>query len=436
MELKPMDGIRKSGLTFAIIVFLDFYFFIAGQAQQDTISLKMCYDSALVHYPLSRQVRLIEQSYDLKLKNLGSQWLPQLSVNGQVNYNSDVTSIAIDLPIPGVEFPKSPHDQYKISLDINQTIWDGGYSRKEGRLEDVSRKAEISQIQVDLYGLRDRINKVYFLVLVLAGNEHITSLAISTLDQKIATAESAVKNGILAPVNLQVLQAEKLKAEQKKFEIQSDRISALEILTYLSGLQVAPGVVLMAPLTVSNTSFTDISRPEMELFDLQMQRLDMAKDLTEVKTKPRIFAFGQAGYGKPGLNMLNTEWDTYWVIGAGLKWTLWDWHITQREKQVLSLQKEMLGNQKENFRLNIGVQSASEFSAFNKYSEAVKRDLQLLELRKEILNTMSSQLDNGIITSSDYVQELNAKLQAEISLHTNQLLLMQAQQNLLTIYGK
>jgi outer membrane protein TolC len=412
------------------------FLFLAGQAQSDTINLKMCYDSAMANYPLSRQVRLIKQSYDLKLKNLASQWLPQLSVNGQVNYNSDVTSISMDIPIPGVEFPKSPHDQYKISLDASQTIWDGGYSRKAGKLEDVSRQAEISQVQVDLYGLRDRINKVFFLALVLAGNENLTSLAISTLDQKIATAESAVKNGILAPVNLQILQAEKLKAEQRKFEIQSDRKSALDILTYLSGLQLAPGVVLETPEAFSVQSFTDISRPEIELFDLQMQRLDMARELTGVKTKPRVFAFGQAGYGKPGLNMLSTEWDTYWVIGAGLKWTLWDWHITQREKQVLSLQKEMLGNQKESFNVNIAVQSATEFSAINKYSEAIQRDMQLLGLRNEILNTMSSQLDNGIITSSDYVQELNAKLQAEISLQTNQLLLMQAQQNLQTIYGK
>ncbi|MFN8208523.1 MAG: TolC family protein [Bacteroidales bacterium] len=430
-----MNRNRKSGLAFALLVLMQSIYF-AGQAQQDTISLRMCYDSSMTNFPLSGQVRLIKQSYDLKLKNLTSQWLPQVSLNGQVNYNSDVTSIAIDLPIPGVEFPKSPHDQYKISLDINQTLWDGGYKRSAAKLEDITRQADISQIQVDLYGLRERINKVYFLALVLAGNESLMSLAVGTLEEKISTAGSAVRNGILTPVNLQILQAEKLKAEQKKFEIQSDRHAALEILTYLTGLQLFPEVVLETPEIGSFPSLSEISRPEMGLFDLQMQRLDLAKDVAAVKNKPRLFAFGQAGYGKPGLNMLNTEWDTYWVIGAGLKWTLWDWHITQREKQVLGLQKEMVGNQKESFSVNIAVQSASEFSAFNKYSEAVKRDLELLGLRNEILNTVSSQLDNGIITSSDYVQELNAKLQAEISLQTDRILMLQARQNLLTIYGK
>jgi outer membrane protein TolC len=408
---------------------------VLSTGQTDTIDLKTCFDSAMINYPLARQQSLLEQTYDLKLNNLSAQWLPQFSLNGQANYNSDVTSITGNLP-PGINIPKAPHDQYKLSLDVNQTLWDGGFRKKQAELEKMSSQAEMKQVGVDLYTLHDRINKVYFLMLILEENAVLNQTILSTLDEKLRTVGSGVRNGTFAPISEQLLLAEKLKTEQKIFEIRSDTESAREILAYLTGLKKDQLENLRKPTPLILSTKLEMNRPELDLFEIQMNKMELARDVTAVKNMPKVFAFGQLGYGKPGLNMLSDKWDSFWIVGAGLKWTLWDWHINQRDQKMLSIQKSMIQNQKDNFSLNLQVQSASEMSSIRKYTAAIQQDEKLLDLRKDILRTISSQFDNGLVSSSDYIQELNARLSAEIALQTDRLLLVQAQNNLLTILGK
>jgi outer membrane protein TolC len=284
--------------------------------------------------------------------------------------------------------------------------------------------------------LRDRINRTYFLLMILRENERLNRASLATLEDKLRSVSSGVKNGVFSPVSGQILLAEQLKLHQKLIEIQSDQESAIEILSFLTGLGKEKIDKIRSP-GIESIPATDLaSRPEMELFDLQMNKVELARRVTAVKNNPRVFAFGQVGYGKPGLNMLSDTWDSFWILGAGLKWNIWDWHINQREQKMVSLQKDMVQNQKESFDLNLRIQVANEQSSVRKYSAAVEQDLKLLRLREDILKTISSQFDNGIVSSSDYVQELNARLMAEIALATDRLLLLQAENNLLTILGK
>jgi len=420
-----------------LIILLLLWIPVSMKAQiPDTVSLQVCYDSARSYYPVFREKGMISEALDLKLRNLTASWYPQISLNGQANYNSDVTRIDIDLPVAGIELPKSPHDQYKVTMDVNQVVWDGGVAKRQKALEKVSASAEVQQLEVEMQSLREKINRTYLILLLLQENEKVFQSTIKTLNEKLLSVQSAVKNGALAPVQEQVLKAEILKNEHQLFCISSDRQAALSVLSQFTGLPLQETTVLSLPDIPDNSGMVSLNRPEQVLFDLQADRTEQLRQVSATKNLPKIFAFGQAGYGKPGLNMLQENWKTYWVVGAGFKWNLWDWEINRREQEILDVQRQKILTDKETFELNVHIQLDNEASNIRKYRDALRRDEEIVDLRQDILKTVSTQVDNGIATSTDYITELNALIQAQIAMQTDRLLMIQSALNYNTIQGQ
>jgi hypothetical protein len=60
----------------------------------DVLTIEQCYDEARANYPLTTERGLIEQSEQFNLSNAAKGWLPQVSVNAQASYQSDVTKVA------------------------------------------------------------------------------------------------------------------------------------------------------------------------------------------------------------------------------------------------------------------------------------------------------------------------------------------------------
>ncbi len=419
------------GLFICVLIFV----YALNAASQDTVSLYTCYSKAREHYPATRDKILYQESSDLRLRSIANTWFPQFTLGAQSSYQSDVTHISVALPFPGVSFPTPGRDQYKLSLDMSQTLYDGSLSKRQKELERTSNLTDMQQLEVELYQLKDRVNNVYFSVLLLTENEKLLRTARQTIEEKRKSLESAVRNGVSTQSDLDVLDAELLKMDDKIFAAGQDRMTAIDILNMLTGENFNYEKTFLVPAPPAPDTIAGI-RPEQVLYDLQMQKIDKSIQVAGSRTLPRIALFTQVGYANPALNMLSNKFDTYYIIGATLKWNFWDWHATKRDKEVLGIQKDLVADRKSVFELNRDISMRTEFARMNKFRKSVELNEKEVLLRKNIAETSSSRLSLGVITATDYLNDLNARLQAELNLEINQASLIQSVINYQNIKGE
>jgi outer membrane protein TolC len=405
------------------------------QAQnKDSVSLFECHRSAMTSHPLSVQKDLYLQSRELNMKNYSVNWYPSLDLNGRYTWQNEVVQIPFVDMIPGFENPAMPHYNYKLTLDVQQTLYDGGMSKKGKELEESLYEVNRQKVEVSLNQLKGQVNNIYFYILVLQQQERTISLMRDELEARVESMESLVQNQAILASDLNVLKAESLKADQQLAEISISRLSALGILKDLTSLEISENTVLDIPTSEAEPAMEAIL-PEQVLFNLRINNLDASIKLTERQRYPKAFVFGQLGYGNQGLNFFRDEFRGYYIVGAGLQWKIWDWSKTSRQKQNLAVKQEIIRSEKQAFDKNLRIQLDELMSNIIKYEEAVDRDQEILLLRQDITRAAVSKLENGIITSTDYITELNAESQARIQLDLHRIQLEQARISYLTSKG-
>jgi outer membrane protein TolC len=411
--------------------------FLAGRAGaevRDTVSLEDCHSSAMETHPVHVQKDLYEQSRDLNSRNHSLNWYPSLDLNGQYTWQNEVVQLPFADMIPGVAAPAMPHYNYKLTLDVRQTLYDGGISSKAKDVENAAWEVNRQKVEVSLNRLKEQVNSVYFLILVLQQQEMTIRLKQEELLERTLILESHLRNETILASDLTVLRAEILKVEQQLAEISISRRSALAVLEQLTSLGISDHTVLLLPGYEADPE-TGLQLPEQILYDLQIQSLDANIRLTERQRYPRAYVFGQLGYGNPALNFFEDKFRGYYIVGAGLQWKIWDWSRTSRQKQDLAVKQEIIRSEKEAFDKNLDIRLEDLRADILKYQEAVRRDEQILELRREITLSAGSKLDNGVITSTDYITELNAETQARIMLDLHRIQLEQAKVSYMTAKG-
>jgi outer membrane protein TolC len=414
------------------LFFLLLFITVTGYSQVSSINLEDCYRLARENYPRLPDNKRQKEISDLKIQNIGTSWNPQLNLNGQATYQSEVTKVSISLP--GVSIPSPSKDQYKVYLDVKQTIYDGGASEASKSVEKSSLAADLQNLEVELYGINDKVNQLYFNILLMKENEEVIRSKQAVLDERIKILESGFKNGLVTSRDLELLKAERLLTEQQIGEIHSERLALLGTLGILTNQTLNENTTLMEPaLQVKSNA---ISRPELKYFDLLGTKLDQSSLLLQKTRNPRVFGFGQAGYGKPGLNMLKNTFDSYYLVGLGVSWNLVDWNQTGRSRKILEVQKEMIGSQKAAFDQNLSIALFKANEAIRKVDQLLKIDDDLVALRTKIANSAASLLENGTITSADYIVDLNAATQAGINQKSHKVQLLYAITNYNTISGK
>ncbi len=316
---------------------------------QQTVTLWQCYDSAAIANPLSGERELYRQMTILRDQNLASARMPSLDLGGTLAWQSDVVDMSellSSIPVPPGSLPSIPHEQYRATLDVSQVIWDGGVTRSARAVEQVVSELNMQQNEADIYRLREQVNNYFFPLLLARSQLEVTGLLVAELDARISEASSGVENGVVPPVALDVLRAEKIRAEQVVSELNrrcEALVSALDQITGIEGLEDAE---LLLPEPVINGDEA-IDNPELRLFDVRQRQLEMSKGLLKSQRMPKAFGFAQAGYGSPpGNNFLSENPDFYYSLGAGIKWNIFDWNKNSNERKSLALQQQLLGIKK------------------------------------------------------------------------------------------
>ncbi|HNW98794.1 MAG TPA: TolC family protein [Bacteroidales bacterium] len=402
-------------------------------SQTDTLTLDFCQQKALENYPLLKQKNLLNNASEINLSDNAKAYLPQIALNGQATYQSETTELPIK--IPNVEIPSLYKDAYKATLDVTQVIYDGGLVSAKNKLEKASIQADLQSVESELYKLKDKVNTIYFSIITLQENKKLLKISKKDVQNKLAKIESGVKNGVVLESNALVLKAEIIKIDQQISEIDYSISSGYKMLGDYLNITIPDSAKLKLPeASVISTNY-DNKRPEVKVFELQEQKLDISKSLLDCKLMPKVAAFGQLGYGRPGLNMLSNTFDAFYMLGAKVSWTLWDWNETKNDKKIIDIQKQVLETQKETFNQGIKILLEKYIADIAKYENMIESDNDIISIREKVVKTAESQLENGTITSTEYLTEMNNLLQSKINLQSHKILLAKTKVDYLTLKG-
>ena len=416
-----------------ILLFLILFYKISFSQNADTLTLDFCQKKALENYPVLKQKDLLTTANDIAISNFTKAYLPQLSLNGQATYQSATTELPIH--IPGLQIPSLDKDAYKATLDVTQLIYDGGMSANQKKLETASTQADLQNVETELYKLKDKVNSIYFAAITLQENKKLLKLSKQDIQNKLLKIESGIKNGAVLESGAFVMRAEIIKIDQQISEIEYSISAAFKMLGDYLSITISDSAKLKLPdVVVASTNYENI-RPEIKAFELQEQKLDISKSLLGCKLMPRFAAFGELGYGRPGLNMLSNSFDAFYMLGAKVSWTLWDWNETSNQKKILDLQKQVLESEKETFNQGIKIILENNIADISKYESLINSDNDIISLREKVVKISESQLENGTITATEYLTDLNNLLQSKVNLQSHKIQLIKTKVEYLTLKG-
>jgi outer membrane protein TolC len=401
--------------------------------QADTLKIDECLRMAADKSPLNQQKVISADILQDKIRNINTNWLPAVGLNAQASYNSETVDFSDIMGRFNISIPSLPLDQYKLWADINQQIYDGGMNRALKDIEKTGYEAELHQTEAELLGLRQQVNQVYFSLLLTQKNDEILSVSLNQLEERKKVLQAGVTDGIVLPENLMAMEAEEIAIQQKITELKITRQQLLNTLSILMDSTLSPEIIIAEPADPSGSH--DAVRPELLLFDMQRDLLRANQKLLSSADMPKLFAFSQVAYGRPGYNMLSNDFHTFYTVGAGLKWNFLNYGDNRRQKKILEVQKDLVEIKRENFNDKLTIQLETEKMNMDKYDELILQDEKILQLRKSISAKSLSRLNNGTITATDYLTDMNAEILSDLQLQNHKIMRIQASFNFMLLQG-
>ena len=418
--------IRKINIVvFALLMFT------AGSYAQEKLSLGYCVDVAQKNYPLVNQRGMIADARDMNVSNVWKGYFPQLTISGQATHQSDVTSLSINFPaFLGIsKIPSVDKDQYKVLGEVSQIIYDGGVMCTQSDVYKKSAELDDKKLDTEFHKVRDQVIQLYFSVLLY--DEQLKQAGLSNIDLTAVLNKmtGGLKYGVATQADVQNVQAEILKNNQRIIELKSARQASVAMLAILMNESISDGDAFEQPAHIAIEPDGQITRTELTVFDYQQQVLDEQKGLITSKILPKASAFIQGGYGNPGLNMMKNEAVTFYTAGVRLNWSISNLYTQSNERELTEVNKKMVGLQKETFLLNTKMALKQKYEEIQKLKDLIKVDGDIITLRTKNKEIAKVQLENGTINSNDLIREYNQEdiARQNLVLHTIQLL--SAEQN-------
>lgn len=411
---------KNIGLYFVLLI-------TAGTFAQNQLSLQDCYQLVDNNYPLIKQKELFEKQNVIDSEVITNKSLPQLTLDAQATYQSEVTRV----PIPNINIDPLNKDQYRATATFNQLIYNGGLIDASLQVKSADLKTKQQQVEVNLYKLKKQINELYFSILLLQEKKSLLMSKKKQLESRIKEVKSGITFGTILPSSDKVLEAELLKIKQQFTEIDFNKKSLFETLSSLTGKNINVETILQNS-QLNLIVEPQLNRPEIMLFQLKREQVEANKNLLLKQNAPKLLGFTTGGYGNPGLNMLDNSFKGFYTIGVKLNWNVFDWNSNKKERTSLLINKDIINNEAEIFKLNTNIELQQQETEIKKIEGIIAYDYDIIELRKDILKSAESQLKNGVITSSAYITELTNLFEDENNLKTHniQLLLAKANYNL------
>ncbi len=395
------------------------------------LTLDECQQMASDNYPLLQKYDLVRQTTEYTIKNIQRGYWPQLSLGGQVSYQSEVT----DLPdvLSHLLSESSPNykgmakDQYQIALDLNQVIWDGGHIKARRDLAASDAEVQVAQADVEMYAIRSRVNELFFGILLLDEKIRLNETLQTLLLDNCRMLETRKMHGTAMESDVDVMRAEYLEARQDLTALRSMRKSYRQMLAIFIGKDTASVINLQKPAASLPQTF-DNRRPELNLYAMQMQQTEAQSRLLNVGLRPKLSLFAQGVYGYPGYDMFDSMFDhdlkLNGIVGIRFSWNIGRLYTFKTDKHKLELTRKQIETAREIFLFNNNLQSVRERETVNQYHQMMEEDSDIIRLRTSVRQAAEAKLQHGVIGVNDLLQEITKENRARIdhSLHEMEML--------------
>ena len=374
-------------------------------------TLEECQQAAEKNYPLIKQYGLIAKTTQLTVKNIQKGWLPQVTASAQATYQSAVTawpeSMQSIYQQMGLNMKGLRKDQYKIGVDLQQTIYDGGAISSQRNIAQQEGKVEEAQTETNLYQVRRRVNEMYFSLLLLNEQIQLNEDVKALLQSSEEKLSAMVKGGTAATSDLDNVRAERLSVEQQNENLKQQKQMLQRMLSVFCGLEVN-NTQKPAPVQIASSVN---HRPEMRLYNSQLELTEAKEKALDTQLRPKLGLFAQGFYGYPGLNMfedmMNRKWSLNGIVGIKLSWNVSAFYTHKNDKARLSAQREMIENAREVFLFNNKLEEIQQNENINRYQTMMKSDDEIIVLRTNVRKAAESKLTHGIIDVISLLREIN-----------------------------
>ena len=412
---------KNINFSFFFIIFLTCCTTVYGQEGKSSLTLEEAIALSRENIPVLAQKDYIQQIKEHKLTDLQSKWYPQLKLNAQATYQSEVTSVPIELP--GLSFDALSRDQYKIVAEAQQTLYEGGRIKQLKAMQGKAAEIESLSLEPEAEKVRMKTIEVYFGILEIDALKEQIETTKTVIDAKMKKVEAAVQNGFVLKIELLALEAERIKLDQQGLELNARRSALVSILSLLTGQNLPPNLQVSLPAKPDNSVSVEdeeakeqllfSQRPAMQLLNLGKEQLALKTELDKLKNRPNAQAFIQAGYGKPGLNFLENKFDFFYIAGIRATWNLSNFYLPKTEAQINLLEQEKIKTQEDAFRLQNQIQEQQYQNEIQRLEILQQSDDEIIDIRQQIHKVAAVQLENGAITSDEYISKLNDEVIAK-----------------------
>ncbi len=398
--------------------------------QEQTVrihTLEECVELATQNYPLIKRYNLIENAKEYTIRNIAKSHLPQVIFSAKGSYQSDVTSIPV--MVPGVAVAPMSKDQYSAIVNVEQTIWDGGISGAYKKQSEATAASLRMEVEVELYTLRERVHNIYFGILLAEGFIQEFRIAERELYRAKERIETFISAGVANRSDLSAVEVELISLNQRMRELISDKDAFFTMLSQITGVEFNQNSTLEVPL-VKTSNNKEIMRPELNLLVSRKNSLESERAVIDSRSQPKLGAYLQAGYGRPGLNMLKDEFASYYTAGIKVVWNLGSLYTKRDELRLISLRQSEIETQREIFLYNIRLKRTGINGKIKKLQELLEDDSKMIELRVSLKDAAEKKLEGGTISVSEYLRELNMLEIARCTLRRREIELIMAHNEL------
>lgn len=393
--------------------------------------LEECQTAAERNYPLIRQYDLVARTTDLTLSSIKRGWLPQLSVNAQVSYQSDVTSwpeqIQAMYQQAGLDMKGLDRLQYRVGLDLTQPVYDGGVMHSRQRVTRAEGEVQAAQTEVTLYQIRQRVNELFFSLLLVQEQLRLNHERTFLLQENEKTVTALYNSGSAAESEVQTIRAEVLDAHRQQTTLTSQQRALQRMLSLFCGIEVTEPV---KPEEWSSLS-EELNRPELKLADAQLRLAQAQERALNSALTPRLSVFASGFYGYPGYNLFNDmmhrNGTLNGIVGARLTWSLSPFYTRHNDRAKIQVQREMAETNRDLFLFNTRLERLRQDEQTEQYRQLMRDDEQIITLRTAIRQAAESKMQNGVISVNDLLKEINNENAARVQLSIHEIELLKNQ---------
>ena len=397
----------------------------AGYAAHAQTTLDECIGWAYDNYPQIKEMSLIEMTKGIELKNAAYAWLPHLNISGKATWQSEVVEMPMD--IPGMDI-NIPHDQYGLTAEFTQQIWDGGTSRSQKELAEAGAEVKKTQLETNLWSIRSRVQNVFLGIILIDKQLELNRLLRESLERSSEEVKSRMEAGVALPSDLDQISVNILSCLQQRASLDADRKSYVKILGLLTGRDMTD-VELAVPQDAVNyvdDGARDFeTRPEMAFYAAQLKQNEFQRRQLNTLISPKLNLSLQGGYGRPGMNMLSGDFSGYFVAGLKLQWNIGALYTRGLDKRKVNADAQKIDLTRKSFILNSSMEAEQKNNAILKARDVLEKDSEIIALRQRIRASGENQYREGTIKMNDYLSMLDEeyKAKANESMHEVQLMM-------------